>query len=119
MFDAVFCRTEIQEGCGILYYIEIQTCTKRNIVNIFFSILGVNFFGGKFGRCVALKTSEILPAYDPSVGNATSWEERCDVNNTHFIEYLKGFPLDQSLLPVLPEIYNKTECNLCREKCVQ
>ncbi|CAG5107139.1 Oidioi.mRNA.OKI2018_I69.chr1.g3165.t1.cds [Oikopleura dioica] len=32
---------------------------------LIFSILGVNLFGGKFSRCVDLKTSQILPAKCP------------------------------------------------------
>nr|XP_026692353.1 sodium channel protein type 4 subunit alpha B-like isoform X2 [Ciona intestinalis] len=83
---------------------------------LIFSILGVNIFGGRFGRCVSLMTGDIMPNPRPEdiVGNNTIYD-KCLVNNTLLFDYLRGIITSRDISSdlVLPIIRNRTECELC------
>nr|XP_039264940.1 sodium channel protein type 3 subunit alpha-like isoform X4 [Styela clava]XP_039264941.1 sodium channel protein type 3 subunit alpha-like isoform X4 [Styela clava]XP_039264942.1 sodium channel protein type 3 subunit alpha-like isoform X4 [Styela clava]XP_039264944.1 sodium channel protein type 3 subunit alpha-like isoform X4 [Styela clava]XP_039264945.1 sodium channel protein type 3 subunit alpha-like isoform X4 [Styela clava] len=76
------------------------------IVWLIFSILGVNLFGGRFGRCVMFTGSSgvILPRPDNSSNNSVFLEisDMCLPNMT--------FPLNDSSIPA---VRNKVECLEC------
>ena len=82
-------------------------------------------FGGRFGRCVALPTKDILPyRVEPndtegfrralSPPNLTL-AEQCSPNNTQLMKYLRGelTSLDIDPVEVLPAVRNKSECEDC------
>nr|CAB3265895.1 sodium channel protein type 4 subunit alpha B-like [Phallusia mammillata] len=87
---------------------------------LIFSILGVNLFGGQFGRCVAMPTSDILPRRfsDPADSrfvNATLWEQ-CNPNNTELLRYLSGeIPAQLATKNILPAVTDKKECLQCSQ----
>lgn len=83
-----------------------------------FSILGVNLFGGKFGRCVAVRAKVILPAAKNFSQSNIDIMEKCSAENRHFVEYLEN-PIrfkefnNFDLETILPKIYNKNNCLDC------
>jgi hypothetical protein len=80
---------------------------------LIFSILGVNLFGGKFSRCVDLKTSQILPARCPLLRRMNGTESeadriRCnDRNDPMFAEWAA----DKPHCLYIKEWFNDTEKN--------
>ncbi|XP_076808311.1 sodium channel protein type 3 subunit alpha-like isoform X3 [Clavelina lepadiformis] len=90
---------------------------------LIFSILGVNLFGGKFGRCVSLPTHDILPyrhneneslTYS-SIDIPLSLEDQCSANNTLFIMYMKKEVTRNISGLVLPAIKDKNQCTRCAQ----
>jgi len=94
---------------------------------LFSSILGVNLFAGRLGRCVALPTNDILPRRFapndtipvnlPSSYSNKTLEELCSRNNTQLIQYLNGDKTVSGIDPItfLPAVRDKTECLMCSE----
>ena len=52
---------------------------------LIFSILGVNLFGGKFGRCVDIKSKQILPSVCPKwlkFNDTVEYDQNCFNKNS-------------------------------------
>ena len=102
-----------------------QSKTRHNLSQFFFRILGVNMFAGKFGRCVALPTGDILPMRvgpnetedfkESLLPTNQSLSEQCSPGNILLAQYFRGEVRlsEDNLTAILPAVKNKVECVQC------